>query len=182
MEQEEIMKLCQETGDEQYAKFLMDEGWKYDTENEALAGYQRKVKSVTGTLLTFEEFLEELRDYDNVELLRKLYHTLHGYVEQGILRPLCVYQYAKFRWCLKKPEAAIACQIGRDCWAVNNCAEAISEERAKLLINSEFGFEASRIKLLGIPYYDATDWNFICFHCGAYDWLMRDGELHRIYQ
>lgn len=33
-----------------------------------------------------------------------------------------------------------------------------------------------------IPYYDATDWNFICFRCGPYDWLMQDGELHQIYQ
>lgn len=182
MEQEEILKICQKTSDEQYAKFLVDEGWKYDTESEALAGYHRKVKSMTGTLLTFEEFLAELRDYDDIELLQNLYNTLHGYVEKGILFPPRVYQYAKFRWCLKKPEAVVAYQTGHDCWAVNNCAESISEDRAKLLINAEFGFEASRIKPLGIPYYDATDWNFICFRCGAYDWLMQDGELHRIYQ
>ena len=36
--------------------------------------------------------------------------------------------------------------------------------------------------LLGSPYYDATDWNFIPFHCGAYDWLMQNGELYQIYQ
>lgn len=95
---------------------------------------------------------------------------------------MALYQYARYKWCWNCPEAVIAYQTGPKSWAVNNCGETISKDRTILLLNSKWGFEASRIKLLGIPYYDATDWNFICFHCGAYDWLMRDGELHRIYQ
>lgn len=65
---------------------------------------------------------------------------------------------------------------------MNTCGEAISEDQARQRLNSKWGFEVSRIKLLGTSYYDATDWNFICFRCGPYDWLMRDGDLYQIYQ
>ena len=71
---------------------------------------------------------------------------------------------------------------GKPSWAVNTCDTEYQEECAKLLINSEWGFEASRIQLQGTPYYDATDWNFIRFRCGPLDWLMKDGELYQIYQ
>lgn len=93
-----------------------------------------------------------------------------------------LYGYARHRWCVKCPEAVIACQTGPKRWAVNTCGEAISEDQARQWLNSKWGFEVSRIKLLGTPYYDATDWNFICFRCGPYDWLMRDGDLYQIYQ
>lgn len=65
---------------------------------------------------------------------------------------------------------------------VNTCDTEYQEECAKLRINSEWGFEASRIQIQGTPYYDATYWNFIRFRCGPYDWLMKDGELYQIYE
>ena len=34
MEYEQIMMIHQKTGDKKYAKFLSDEGWKYDTETD----------------------------------------------------------------------------------------------------------------------------------------------------
>lgn len=145
------------------------------------AGYDRMKRSTNGTLLTFEEFWAELENTGDERTLRQLYDTLCKYVQMVILSPYGVYQYARFRWCLKHPEAAIACQTGPKQWKISTCDEVISEDRALLLINSEFGFEASRIRLLGTPYYDATDWNFIRFRCGPYDWLMQDGELYQIY-
>lgn len=182
MEHEEIMALCQKTGDEKYAKYLADEGWKYETEEDARAGYRRMTKSQSGTPLTLKEFLAELRMEDAPSTTQQLYHTLLGLVKTGALSPYDVYHYARYHWCIRCPEAVIAYEIGPKRWAVNNCAETITEDRAKLLLNADFGFEASRIKLLGTPYYDASDWNFICFRCGPYDWLMRNGDLHQIYQ
>lgn len=93
-----------------------------------------------------------------------------------------LYQYARFRWCRNHPEAVAAYRAGPHSWVVNTCDTEFQEECAKLLINSEWGFEASRIKILGTPYYESTDWNFICFRCGPYDWLMRNGELYQLYQ
>lgn len=182
MEHEKIMMLAQNVGNEKYAKFLMDEGWKYDAEEDALAGFERREKSASGALLTFEEFLLELRMEGSTSGAEQLYHVVCGLVKKGALSAYDLYQYARFRWCLKHPEAIAACEIGPKRWAVNTCDETVTEEWATLRLNSEFGFEASRIKLLGTPYYDATDWNFIRFRCGSYDWLMWNGELHKIYQ
>lgn len=182
MEYEEIMTLCQKISDEKYAKFLMNNGWKYKTEEEALSGYERMSKSQSGTLLTLEEFLTELQIEVDAASAQRFYEILLDLVKKGALSPYDVYFYASHGWCARNPEAIIAYQIGPKRWAVNNCPETISEERAKALIVSDFGFDASRIKLLGTPYYDATDSNFICFRCGVYDWVMKDGDLHQIYQ
>lgn len=182
MEQEQIEKMCLESSDKNYHIFLHNEGWMYDTEAAAIAGYERLKKSTLGSLLSEEEFLEELSPADNAAAAKRLYHTLRSLAEQGILKPLELYQYAKYKWCRNRPEAVVACQIGPKRWMVNNCGETISKECAILLLNSEWGFEASRIELLDTPYYDSTDWNFIRFRCGPYDWLMKDGELCQIYQ
>lgn len=182
MKYEEIMTLCQKISDKKYAKFLMDNGWKYKTEEDALSGYGRMVKSQSGTLLTLEEFQMELRIEVDAASVRQLYDVLVDLTGKGALSSYDVYHYATYGWCARCPEAVIAYQIGPKGWVVNNCPETISEDRAKALIVSNFGFDASRIKLLGIPYYDATDSNFICFRCGVYDWVMKDGELHQIYQ
>lgn len=182
MEHEQIMMLCQKTSDEKYAKFLSNEGWKYNTEEEALAGYGRMVKAEQGSPLTWDEFWAELRMEGDTSVAQTLYRTLYRHMENGALSAYQFYGYARHKWCVRHPEAVTAYQIGPKRWAVNNCGEIISEDRARLLLNSEWGFEASRIKLLGVPYYDATDWNFIPFRCGRYDWLMQDGALHQIYQ
>ena len=182
MEQEQIMQLCEKTSNEKYIKYLRDVGWKFEDEQSALDGYARMVKAEQGTPLAWAEFFSELGIENETPAAQALYHTLLGLVEKGALSAYGLYLYAKFRWCVKHPEAVIACQIGPKRWAVNACPEIIGTERAVLLINSSFGFEASRIKLLDAPYYNATDWNFVHFRCGDYDWVMQNGELHQIYQ
>ena len=42
-------------------------------------------------------------------------------------------------------------------------------------------FEVCRVQLIGTPYYDASDSNFIRFDCGGYGWLAKDGELYKLY-
>lgn len=182
MKREQILTLRQRTNDAKYTKFLLDEGWKYSTEEELTAGYARQVKAEQGAPLSLEEFLAERGATGDNVLARQLYHKLFSLVEKRALTALELYRFARFGWCRNRPEAVIAYQTGPKSWAVNTCGEEIPEDRALLLINSEYGFEISRIKLLGTPYYDATDWNFICFRCGPYDWLMRNGDLHQIYQ
>ena len=183
MELEQLAEIRSRTANQKYIKFISDEGWKYETEEQLAAGYARMVKAEQGEPLTWEEFRAELRLDDNdPTAAQKLYRMLLRHMENGALSAYQLYGYARHKWCIRHPEAVIAYQIGPKRWAVNTCGEKISEEQARQRLNSEWGFEASRIKLLGAPYYDATDWNFICFHCGSYDWLMRDGDLYQIYQ
>ncbi len=182
MDQEQLNEISSRTSDQKYIKFISDEGWKYGTEEELTAGYARLVKAEQKIPLTWEEFWAELRMDGDPSAAQKLYQVLRQHMESGALTAYDLYQYARFRWCVRCPEAVIAYQTGPKRWAVNNCGEAISEEEAIQRLNSEWGFETRQIKLLSTPYYDATDWNFIPFHCGPYDWLMQDGELHQIYQ
>ena len=67
-------------------------------------------------------------------------------------------------------------------WAVNNCDAEIAEDTARIKVCEEWGFEASRIKIIGTPYYDATDWQFIRFDCAHMTWLWRNGNLHQVYE
>lgn len=182
MNNDQLEVIRNKTGDQKYLDYISDQSWKYQTEEQLLAGYARLTKAKQGIPLSPDECLQELQADEHTYTARQLYSVLLGYVKESALSAYDLYQYARFRWCVNHPEAVIACQTGPKRWEVNTCGRSISEERAKLLVNSEWGFEASRIKLLGTPYYDATDWNFIRFRCGPYDWLMRDGELHQIYQ
>jgi hypothetical protein len=182
MELEELDESCNRTANQKYIKFISDEGWKYETEEELAAGYARMVKAEQGSPLTWKEFWAELRMDDDSTAAQKLYRRLRRLMENGALSAYQLYGYARHKWCVRCPEAVAAYQIGPKRWAVNNCGEAISEDRAQLLLNSRWGLEAGRIKLPGIPHCDAADWNFICFHCGPYDWLMRNRTLHKIYQ
>lgn len=181
MEQGQIKKMCDATDDKSFQAFLRDEGWKYDTEDDILTAYARKVKSYQGTPLTEDEFLAELGIKYALEG-RRLYTKLYPLVETGALRASDLYNYARFKWCLRHPEAVIACETGPKRWAVNNCGEEIPTERAKQIINDEWGFEINRIEILGTPYYDATDWNFIHFRCANVDWVMHNDSLDQVYQ
>ena len=48
MEREQIIKMCLESSDKAYHTFLHNEGWKYDTKEDAIAGYERQKKSSLG--------------------------------------------------------------------------------------------------------------------------------------
>ncbi len=74
----------------------------------------------------------------------------------------------------------------------------INEVEAKAYINREFGFEFGRIKIITEvktyfvkdhriypdktyirkPQYESTDWNYIRFNCGNWQWEMIDGQLY----
>ena len=91
-----------------------------------------------------------------------------------------IYSYAHFKWCLQNPEAIIAYEESRN-WIINNCDTKITNEKAVVAINREWGFEASRIKIIGTPYYDATDWQYIRFDCAFMTWLWKNGKLYQVY-
>jgi hypothetical protein len=74
----------------------------------------------------------------------------------------------------------------------------LNDDEAKMLINREFGFEASRIKIIRKvatyrvegaylkvdqeyergPVYAATDWNYVRFDVGNWQYEMENGDLH----
>lgn len=164
-----------------YEKFILDRGFEFKTEELLRAGYDRLWKCAHGILLTESEFVIEAGEYYEVETLKAVYAALVGMVEQKKLRVGEIYSYARFKWCLRNPEAIVAYERDRGEWEVNNCGAEITEEEAKIAVNSEWGFEISRIKIIGTPYYDATDWQFIRFDCGHMTWLWKNGDLYQVY-
>lgn len=127
-----------------------------------------------------EEFLVEAGKKKS-DLAADAYEVLVGLVEEKKLRPGEVLGYAHFHWCLNKPEAIIAYQTGRNEWSVNNCDTEITEEAARIKICEEWGFETGRLHIIGTPYYDATDYQFIRFNCAHMTWLWRNGSLFQVY-
>lgn len=164
-----------------YEKFILDRGFEFKTDEELKAGYDRAWKCGHGILLTEAEFVIEAGKYYEAETLKKVYAALVGMVEQKKMRAGELYSYARFKWCLRNPEAIIAYQRERDKWEVNNCGAEVSEDDAKEAINSEWGFEKDRVQIIGTPYYDATDWQFIRFDCGHMTWLWKNGNLYQVY-
>ena len=112
----------------------------------------------------------------------KLYETLVRLVQEKKLTPGDVMQYAVYTWCLRKPEAVVAYEEAPGKWLVNNCGTEISVERARVEVCEEWGFEASRVRIIGTPYYDATDWQFIRFDCAHMTWLWTNGNLYQVYE
>lgn len=165
-----------------FEKFVLDNGYLYDSSDALKDGYDRAWKAQHGITLTEEEFAAEVMSRGKLVDASGLYETVMEHVNAGRLTAGDVMQYAHYRWCVNRPEAVIAYQVGREKWEVNNCSEEITEEAARIEVCEEFGFEASRVKIIGTPYYDATDWNFIRFNCSGRAWLMKNGEIYQVYE
>lgn len=163
-----------------YDRFVLDYGWRYMTQKELQAGYDRRWKAAHDILVTAEEFLMEAEKKPS-DPATDVYETLIGLVEEKKIRPGEVFDYAHYRWCLNHPEAIIAYQTGRDKWTVSNCDTEITDDTARVKIQEEWGFEAGRVRVIGTPYYDATDYQFIRFNCGHMAWLWRNGDLLQVY-
>lgn len=177
-----------------FEKFVLDNGYRFSTEASLKAGYDRAWKASHGIMLAAEEFSAECRplftseaEYTPTEATAEVYEVLSTLVCEGKLTPADVFGYAAHKWCMKNPEAIIAYRVDphkeapiHRKWAVNNCSEEITEEAGRIKVCEEFGFEASRVKIIGIPYYDATDWNFIRFDCAGWAWLMVNGEIRQV--
>lgn len=118
--------------------------------------------------------------YDT-ETLKSVYAALSELVALGKQQPSDVYEYAHYGWCLRDPNAIIAYQEGPGKWIVNNCGTEVSEDKAIIAVNSEWGFEASRVRIIGRPYYDATDYQYIRFDCAHMTWLWKNRNLHQVY-
>lgn len=163
-----------------YEKFKLNRGWAYKTEEALKAAYLRLEKSHAGILLAQDEFLLEAERPDN-EKTKAVYQTLAALCKAGKITPADVYQFARFKWCITAPQSIVAYQADRNTWLVNNCDTAISVEKAAQAVHDEFGFDEKLIGIIGTPYYDATDWNFIRFNCRAWSWLMKNGEIYSVY-
>ncbi len=166
-----------------YEQFIHDKGYKYENENDLKAAYDRKWKSAHGILIDENEFVSEIAPKTDEAKQRatELYARLVEQHMNGVVTPQMVYGYAVHRWCMNDAAALTVYEVGNKKWVVNNCDEAISNEQAIIEINEEWGFEASRVKIIGTPYYDATDWMFIRFDCARMSWLWANGELYQVY-
>lgn len=171
-----------------FEKFVLDQGYRYPAKAALEAAFERRWKTRHSILLTAEEFESEAMSGGKMTgKFREVYDVLIDHIQAERLEKSSLLEYACFRWCLKNPEAIIAYQtdVGKDLpisrkWAVNNCSAVISEESARLCSCEEFGFEASRVKIRGTAYYDASDWNFIRFDCVGWAWLLHNGEIKQI--
>ena len=165
----------------EFEKFTHDRGGEFTTDETLQAGYDRHAKHKRGALITENEFIVEAGECYDIETLKAVYATLTKFVTEKKLDAAEVYKYARFGWCLRNPEAIVAYEESRDCWIVNNCFTQATEEKAVIEINAEWGFEASRIKIIGTPYYDASDYQFIRFDCVGTSWLWKNSSLYQVY-
>ncbi len=163
-----------------FERFVLDNGYRYETREGLQAGYERRWKSAHDILISLEEFLIEAEKQPS-DPATDVYNALVDLVEEKKLRPGEVLNYAHFHWCLDTPEAIVAWQTGRDKWTVNNCSTEITEEAALIKICEEWGFETGRTHIIGTPYYDATDYQFIRFNCAHMAWLWQNGNLLQVY-
>lgn len=163
-----------------FDKFIIDNGYRYETRRELQAGYDRHWKAAHDILVSMEEFLAEAGKQPS-DSASDVYKTLLRLVKEKKLRPRELFDYARYRWCLDSPEAIIAYQTGRGEWSVNNCCTEITEASARVKICEEWGFETGRIRVIGNPYYDATDYQFVRFNCAHMSWLWRNGSLLQVY-
>ena len=168
----------------EYEIFDKDRGWEFKTEETKQAAYDRLCKCKMGMLISEDEFIAEAtcRVQRDTDTLKAVYAKLEGFVSGGKIKAGEVYRFAKYGWCLSCPEAITAYQTDNDKWTVNNCDEVISENDALVRINRLWGFEVGRIKLIGTPYYCASDWQFIRFDCAAMGWLYAEGTLHQVWE
>lgn len=164
-----------------FHKFVWNTGWKYRAEKELNEAYIRFQKYEANQLLTQNEFILEAGDHYDAQILQAVYASLKKLVQEGKMAAGEIYRYAAYKWCLKSPEAILAYSSAQlNQWFVNNCDTAISAEEAIVQVNREWGFEAGRIKIIGVPYYDSTDYQFIRFDCGNTAWLWMDGQLYDV--
>ena len=136
------------------------------------------------TMMTKEEFAEEVEKRIQGVDTSKLYDVLSKHVKAGRLKKSDMILYARYGWCLQNPEAVIAYEAARGKlggWIVNNCSTEISKVNARVKVCEQFGFEASRVEIIGTPYYDSTDWNFIRFNCAGWSWLINNGDIDKVY-
>lgn len=164
----------------EFDQFVLNDGYRYKTREELQAGYDRRWKAAHDILISMEEFLLEAEKQPS-DPATDVYKALVKLVEKKKLRPRKVLGYAHYRWCLNKPEAIVAYQTGHDEWSVNNCDTEITEEAALVKICEEWGFETGRTRIIGTPYYDATDYQFIRFNCAHMTWLWQNGSLLQVY-
>lgn len=181
---EKIRKTLKGEPASDYEKYVLKYGYKHKTVGALKAAYGRQLKGLKNIMLSREEFLAETEDNQS----EATYDALAALVNAAKLEPKEVLRYVRFRWCLRDAKAIVAYQISplntAGCWgwAVNTCDTEIDPDLARLKASDEFGFEIGRIKIIGTPYYEATDWNFIRFDCAGWSWLMKDSELYQIYK
>lgn len=164
-----------------FENFQRDFGWRYKEKGEVEAAYERRVRVANGEALTEDEFVIEAGEHYSAGALKKVYARLVELIGEGKLENNDILAYASYKWCLRDEAALVAYQVSGGRWEVNNCGERVAEEQAIIAVNREWGFEASRIEIIGTPYYDATDYQFIRFDCAHMTWLWKNGNLYQAY-
>ena len=163
-----------------FEKFVIDRGWEFEAEGAFKAGYDRAWKCSRNILITRDEFIAEAGEHFS-ETAGDTYDALVNLVSIGKLCASEVYSYARFKWCIDDASAIVAYEYERGKWLVNNCGTKVSDTEAIVKVNGEWGFEASRIEIIGTPYYDATDYQYIRFDCAHMTWLWKNGNLCQVY-
>lgn len=163
-----------------FESFVLNRGHEYHTQKALEAAYDRRSKADHFLLLTAYEFIAEAGEKYDPKTLKIVYSKLKSLCESYKLTTKEVYNFARFKWCLQHPEAIIACRVDKKRWFVNNCDTEISIPEAQIRINDLFGFEASGIEIVGTPYYEATDYQFIRFKVREMDWLYCNDDLFRV--
>jgi len=165
-----------------FERFIKDRGFEFATDEALKAGYDRLYKAKHEIPLSQEEFITEANTHNNYapESLKEVYDKLLSLYNAKKIKANEIFNFARFKWCLDAPDAIIEYETAPSVWNVNNCAMEVAHDEAVVRINAEWGFEASRIKIIGKPYYDASDYQYIRFDCALMGWLYTDGQLYQV--
>ena len=164
-----------------YERFINDDGWKYKTDEALKAAYDRLWKCSHDILITRDEFILEAGE-NFKDKAGSVYDVLADLVSQNKLSASAVYRYAHYKWCLNDASLIVAYRLEKNKWMSNSCSTEVSIDEAKERINKEWGFDVTRIDIIGKPYYEATDYHFIRFDCGHMRWLWNGGYLYQVYE
>lgn len=185
---DERMALVGGKGDKEcveHVKFLRDEGWKFEGKENLKKAWERREKLKANEMLTWEEFQAEARKdlSDNPEA-KAMYSKLASLIRAEKLCASGMLMFTARAWNAKSfnLNAIQTVELDNGKFATNTCMEVVSDDEAKCRVNEEFGFEAGQIKILGIPCYDATDYNFIRFECRGWSWLMMNGQIMQTFE
>lgn len=165
-----------------YERFVVSEGSKYESEFLLKKGYDRYWKYQHNLSITDEEFYEESKAQGSLLTqgsLHAIYEKLQKLVEQNCLDKRIFYIFAHQIKCTDPDDIAVyKTNVG---YVINTVYTKLPVVDALIAINKQWGFEVGQIKLIGQSYLENDDTaQFVRFDCRGHKWLWSNGSLLKV--
>lgn len=165
-----------------YERFVVSEGSKYESEFLLKKGYDRYWKYQHNLPITSIEFYEESKAQGSLLTqgsLHAIYEKLQKLVEQDCLDERIFYVFAHQIKCTDPADIVVyKTNVG---YVINTIYSKLPIADALIAINKQWGFEVGQIELIGQPYLENDDTaQFIRFDCSGHKWLWSNGNLLKV--